>query len=261
MCDPLTIAGVALTAGATAAQSMATSKIQHARNDALAAERIRQRGFDKEADALNARSLDRYKDFGGQQDQRGDQLGDYFANQKIEQAGANQTAADQLAATALPTSSSGLVVAEEAKQRQKASDFAETQGQALGNLRSFGDLMGDIGRKQGLDATLLNQIGGFKKGSSNVLAHELEAAQSAGAGWNTAGQIMGALGTVGTAAGLGGGWNSLSSMFGAPAGTVVSGAGIVPAAGGATYYGNPAAAARAFDLASVPGYSAYSLYR
>lgn len=44
MCDPITIAGIALTAGSTIANTIAANRVQRARDDALAAERIRQRG-------------------------------------------------------------------------------------------------------------------------------------------------------------------------------------------------------------------------
>lgn len=212
MCDPLTIAGIALTAGSTVANSMAASKVTQARNDALAAERVRQRGYDAEAAALNTQSQDRYKDFGGQQEAKAQDLGDYFAGQKI----ANQSAAnEQAAGAAMPTSASNLAVQEEAKQRAKASAFTDAQGQSLGQLRSFGDLLGGIGREQAQDASLIGQIGGFKKGSSAVTPYELEAANQKGNGLKLFGDVLNLGGSLATAAGLSG--KSLGNLFGGAA--------------------------------------------
>lgn len=199
MCDPLTIAGIALTAGSTVANTIGQNQVANARNDALEAERIRQNAFDQEAQALNAQSQDRYQDFGDQQDQKSQELGDYFAGQQIE----NQAAAgEQAAASAVPTSSSNITVREEAKQRGAASQFTDQQGRALGELRAFGDLLGGIGREQARDASLIGQIGGFKQGSSAVLPYELDAAASAGQGAKTFGDILGLAGTAATGYGV-----------------------------------------------------------
>lgn len=221
MCDPITIAGVALTAGSVAANSYAQSQVQKARDDALAAERIRQRGYDRETDALNAQSRKRYDNFGDQQGDRGAALGDYFQEQKAATGTANEQAAAEMAASQLPTSSSNITVANEAKERGQATDYTNAQGQALGNLRAFGDLMGDIGRSQARDASLIGQINGFKQGSSAVLPYELEAANSKGSGAKLFGDLLGLGGSVGISAGLGG-------ALKVPTGTTVSGVGIVP---------------------------------
>lgn len=237
MCDPVTIAGIALTAGSTVANSMAAGKAQSARNDALAAERIRQRGYDRETSALNTQSQDRYQDFGGKQDERAAELGGYFAGQNIAQGSANEAANAEMAASTMPASSSNLVVAEENKQRQQASDFTDAQGMALGNLRAFGDLMGETSRGQARDASLIGQIGGFKRGSSGVLPYELEAASQQGSGLKTFGDLLGLAGGVTTAAGLGGGASKLSGLFDPT--VVASGSGYLPVGGPASYVKSP----------------------
>lgn len=169
----------------------------------MAAERIRQSGLDQEAAALNTRSQDRYKDFDGQREQREAKLADYYKGQEV---------AEPDASAALPASASNITVKEEAKQRGKATDFTDRTGAALGDLRSFGDLLGTTSRLQGRDATQVGQIGGFKRGSSNVLAYELEAANSKGGGLKTIADIAGGLGKVGISAGLSG-----SNFLGSPA--------------------------------------------
>ena len=239
MCDPLTISGIALTVGSTALNSMAQSKVQRARDDALAAERIRQTGFDQEAQALNLQSQDRYQDVQGQQEQRSDKLGDYFTDQQITQGTANAQAAQEMANSTLPASGSNITVSNEAKKRAEARAFTDAQGSALGELRSFGDLLGEIGRGQSRDASQIGQIGGFKRGSSGVLPYELDAASSAGDSLKGFGDLLALGGSVATAAGLGG---AKLPGFGTPA---------LPNAS--------VAAARAADRASVPGYS-YNLY-
>lgn len=200
MCDPLTIAGIALTAGSTVANAAAAGRVAKARDNALAAERMRQNKLDREADAVNLQSQDRYQNFEGQQAQEATKLGDYFSG---------QTTAEPTAGEALPTATSNITVQEEEKQRAKAREFTDQTGQALGNLRSFGDLLGTIGRAQARDAGLISQIGGFKAGSSNVLPLELDEASQKGNGLKLLGDILGGMGSVATGAGLSGG-----SIFG-----------------------------------------------
>lgn len=193
MCDPATIAGVALSAASAAANAAAQAKVQRARDDAMAAERIRQKGLDQEADALNLKSQDNYQNFEGKQEETAGKLADYFTGQQV---------AEPTPEAALPTTSSNITVAEEAKQRGKAKEFTDKTGTALGSLRSFGDLLGANSRLQARNAMEVGQIGGYKRGSSNVLSYELDAANSKGAGLRTFGDILGGLGGIATNAGL-----------------------------------------------------------
>lgn len=202
MCDPLTIAGIALTAGSEVANGIGASKAQHARDDALAAERIRQRGLDREAANVNAKSQDRYLDFGGQQGQKASDLGQYFTDQKIDNANDNAAVTNEMT---MPQSGSNVVTREIDKQKAKADAYGNQQGEALGQLRSFGDLLGGIGREQARDAGTIGQIGGFKAGSENVLPLELDAASHAGDGLKTFGDILNLGGSLALGKGLSGG--------------------------------------------------------
>jgi len=195
MCDPLTIAGAVLTIGSTAANYMANSQVERARNDALAAERIRQNTLDKEADALNLNSREQYQDFDTQQTDRATQIGDFVAEQKMDVPEPG---------SAMPSSSSKIIVNEENKKRGQARDFTNQQAVALGNLRSFGDLLGDMGRNHARNAMEIGQIGGFKRGSSGVLPLELDEASQKGSGLRLFGDILGGLGGLGVSAGLSG---------------------------------------------------------
>lgn len=202
MCDPITIAGIALTAGSTLANSIAQRKVQKARDDVLAAERIRQNGLQHEADALNTQSQDRYQDFSGQQGEKASELGQYFTDQKIENANDNAAATQEMT---VPQSGSNITVREEQKQRGKADAYGQQQGEALGELRSFGDLLGGIGRQQSRDAGQIGQIGGFMRGSSSVVPYELDTANHAGDGMKLFGDLLGLGGSIGLAKGLGSG--------------------------------------------------------
>ncbi|MBZ9706061.1 hypothetical protein LB543_04920 [Mesorhizobium sp. ESP7-2] len=180
----------------------------------MAAERIRQNGLEQEANALNTQSQDRYQDFSGQQDAKATELGKYFADQKIEDGNANAAATQELN---VPQSSSNVVTREEQKQRGKADAYGQQQGEALGNLRSFGDLLGGIGRQQARDAGQIGQIGGFERGSSAVVPYELDSANNAGNGLKLFGDILGLGGTVALGKGLSAGADPLKVFPKAPA--------------------------------------------
>jgi hypothetical protein len=237
MCDPLTIAGVALSAISTGLNYAAQAKVQRARDDAMAAERVRQNSLDREAQALNLTSQNRFQDFGGQQDQRATQLSDFFTDQQVAEPGP---------AEALPASSSNITVREENKQRDKAKEFTDRTGNALGELRSFGDLLGEVSRLQGRDATQVGQIGGFKRGSSGVLGYELDDANRAGDGMKLFADLAGGAGGLATSAGLSG-----TSLFG--------GSNVSPTVKPSNYGPSGSMAlGRALDRVSVPGYAGYA---
>jgi hypothetical protein len=200
MCDPLTIAGVAATAGSMVMNQVAQGKVTKARNGAMEAERIRQKGFDQETDALNLASRERYSDFGEGMEAKATSLGDYFKdqNQAIPQEEGAPT-------ETMPSGSSNIVVQEQKKQNAKAKNFADQQGEALGDLRSFGDYLGGISREQSRDAGQIGTIGGFKRGSQAVLPYELEAANGKGDGLKLFGDLLAAGGSIATSAGLSGG--------------------------------------------------------
>lgn len=196
------------TVGSTVANSMAAARQAKARDNALAAERIRQRGLDQEAQALNARAQDRFEGFEGKQGETATKLGDYLATADVQPDVANAQAA-----SAMPTTQNNIVTREMAKKAGDAKRFTDRQAESLGNLRSFGDLLGDTSRMQGRDASLIGQIGGFKRGSSNVLPLELEAAMQKGGGLRLLGDILGGLGSIGMTSALTGG-GGLAGLFG-----------------------------------------------
>jgi hypothetical protein len=204
MCDPLTIAGMALSAGSTVANSMAANKVAKERSRVMQAERERQAKLDTEAQALNATSQDRYQGFGSDMDARGQELGNFF-NEPMP-------ASDPTGAPTevMPTSDSNITVQETAKQQGNSAKYTGQQAKALGNLRSFGDYLGGVSRLQARDAGTIGQIGGYKKGSSGVVPFELDAAGHKGDKLKMFGDILQFAGSAAMGKGLQGDWGPVA---------------------------------------------------
>lgn len=235
MCDPLTLAGIALTVGSTGLNYAASQRVAAARDDATLAESLRQKKLDREATNVNQSTRKEYKRFEKDARQRSDELSDYFTDQEAQAPKEAQ----------LPTSASNVTVQEEAKQRAASKDFTNKTGEALGELRSFGDLLGDKSIMQAQDATRVGQLGGFKTASSNVLGYELEDANHEGDGLKLFADLASGLGGLTMARGL--------SMPGvAPVKPFVANTTLGDLLGQQSNM----AAARMADLRSVPGYAA-----
>lgn len=193
MCDPasaLLATTIAASAGSAGANHMSQNSINDARNSVLMAENARQSALDDEAFKLVENTQDSYRNFGEQQAQKAQNIGDFLGDLN-----------KQAPASIVPASTSNITVKEEAKQSDKAQAEISRNAQALGNLRSFGDVLGDLNVGQARNASLIGQLGGFKAGSSNVVPLELETANQAGDGWGTFADILqGVSDTAGTAA-------------------------------------------------------------
>jgi hypothetical protein len=197
MCDPLTIAGIAMTAGSTVANTMASNRVAKARSQALSAERTRQTALDQEAQARNVISQDRFGPaYEAGREKTAAKLGDVLAKQSIA------TDSASMGGVEAPPSTSDVTVQETAKQQAGARAYGQKQGQALGNLRSFGDYLGDTSRLQGRDAGLVGQIGKFKEGSSSVVPYELDAASHKGDSLKMFGDLLNFGGSLAMGKGL-----------------------------------------------------------
>lgn len=182
---PLLPIALALTAGGIGARYMGAQQAQDATNDALAAERIRQEGFDQEARKINTRGRERYQDIAPQREAKASELADLFLG-----------GADDAPSFGPPPSADSITVRKETDAKAKARDYTDRQGRARADMLSFGDLFGDIGVEQARDMTELNGIMGMRRGSQGVLPLELDAAAQEGGGWRLAGDIMSGLGSV-----------------------------------------------------------------
>lgn len=199
MVAPLLIgAGVAGSLGSSFLNSRANSRANAARNAAISAERERQAALDAEADNINTGARERYVGFGDKMDERAASLGDMFK-------GASAPVTEGV----MPGPQSKLVSDVLAERMAVAKAYGDQQSEALGSLRSFSDLLGDVNRQQARDGGYIDQIGGFKRGSAQVNALELNAAAQAGDKYKFWGDVLGGASKVALMAGLGG--------FGAPA--------------------------------------------
>lgn len=211
MCDPLTIAGAALSAGGIAANSIGQSQVAAASNRAAAAESARQANLRQEAAAVQAHSNSLYEGFAGKQADRAGTLATALNAVRLPAQGSPSTTIE-----AAPTGSN-ITTQGEASQRSRADAYGAQQAGALADMRSFGDLLGTTALAQGRDAGQIGQIGNFMKGSASVLPMELNAASHAGDTFKTLGGLADGLGKVGIAAGING--STLGGLFGGAAST------------------------------------------
>lgn len=201
MCDPITIAGIALSGAGMAANSIGAGRVADATAGALRDSLQRQQNFDREAAGVNARSLGLYNDFQGQQDAKAASLADAFgkAVAPVATSGTNAPAATSANTRDAEAAARGLVQA-----------FSNNQATTSAKARSFGDVLHDDTLAQGRDAIQLGQIADFKRGDTGVLGLKLNAASHAGDPWNLAAQLAGGVGNVGIQAGLTGAAKKLS---------------------------------------------------
>lgn len=223
--------------GSAGANYIGNQQAENARSDRLAAERIRQKQLDAEADAANTKSRDRYKDFKGQQEDRKLDLQDMYRSTEAALPIAPQTAVPQSDNITISTRAAG--------DRADAKAFTDQRADALAEFRSFGDLLGGIGRSQARDAQDINMLSGFKRGSQSVLPLELDAASQKGGGWRFLGDILnlGSAATMGPALGgtaMPGSGGLLAGLFGGS--KPLNAANVVTnnAKAGATFGGSPA---------------------
>lgn len=193
MCDPVTIAGMALTGASIAANSSAQGDVNRARDRAITGERGNQASLDEEIASLNAGSQDRYTDFGAKEDAKTGSLADFFGG--LSEPGH--------AASVMPASHSTVTNEAIDKEMAAASAYGTQQDQSLAKLRSFGDVLGDIGRDQARDATQIGELGSFKRGSAGVNSLELNAANEAGGKKRLLGDVLALVGSTALKAGIG----------------------------------------------------------
>lgn len=195
MCEPLMIAGAVAMAGSQLANMQAQRRVDKARRGAQEAESIRQQQLDRESQALNTQSQDRYQDYEGQQDDKTAEIAQFYGDKRMPED----------APSAIPSSGGNVTVAREsAKQQGKARAYGDQQNEALAGLRAFGDLLGGIARDQSRDAGQIGLINSFKQGSAAVLPYELEAANAKGNSLRTLGSLLQGVGAGAFGAGQGG---------------------------------------------------------
>lgn len=186
---PLTLLSLALTAGGAVANNAAANQAAKARSAALDAERTRQQGYEKRQQALAKQGQDEMAEFTPDQEERRLELADYYAEPVTSDA--NVTAG-----MVAPEGTSSITVREMANQSANASQRANENAQNLASMRSFGDLLGDRMRGISQNSGQIDQLTGFRRGSQDANALEVDAAMQQGAGKRMLGDILGGLGAV-----------------------------------------------------------------
>jgi hypothetical protein len=196
--DPLTLA---LAAGGSLGSmffnSQAQSQVDAARNAVIQQDRAQQAALDSQAKVITDQSLGRFNNFGTQMTADAAKLSDFYNTPVTTPTTPNTIAA-------LPASTNDVVNREIANKSGIASAFGTQQGNALGTLHSFGDLMGNISRGQAHDTQAVGQLGNFKAGDTAVTQILLDNANRAGNTDAAIGNILGGLGKVGATAAFSG---------------------------------------------------------
>lgn len=196
---PLPLLALALTAGGTVAHASADNQSARARSAALDAERTRQRGMEQRQQNLAQGSQDEMARFTEDQDQRKMDLTQFY---EAPLAGDANVTAGMIA----PEGTSSITTRELQTQSGNASQRASENAANLASMRSFGDLLGDRMRGMGRASGEIDQLTGFRRGSSDANAFELDAASMQGGNKRLLGDLLKGSGAV-----LGG----YSSMAGA----------------------------------------------
>jgi len=205
MCDPLTIAGAALTLGSTFLSSRAAKQQADARNKASQAELARQEGFKKQAaDAFNA-SVGQFSR--GAQDKQIQVIQDE-RNQGFQDVLDNA----DFGVSDLPLSESAPKIVGSSAATQLSDTLAKgrERARALANLGAFSESNFLNNIALGRTDQDLARFGSFSAGSQNLLPGELDVANRQGSGLAAGADILGALGTVASTAGAFG-YNPFSS--------------------------------------------------
>lgn len=189
MCDPMTLTGLALSAGSSVMNNMAANDAAKARSSALNAERLRQRGMEQKQTALADESQGQLQNFGEDQGQRVSDLAGYFKEPIASDANAE-------AGMIAPEGTSSITVREMANQSGKATDKANASAENLASLRSFGDLLGDKMRGVQRNSGAIDQMTGMRRGSTDALSFELDAAAQKGAGKRMFADLLGGAGSL-----------------------------------------------------------------
>lgn len=209
MCDPLSLTALGLSVGGSVVNGMAANDAAKARSSVLDAERTRQRGLEQRQSALSDQSQTDMAAFTGDQTQRTADLTSYFQQPIAGDANAQS-------GMVAPEGTSSITVRELGKQSQGATDKANQNGANLAAVRSFGDVLGDKMRGVQRNSGQIDQMTGFRRGSTDALAYELDAAAQQGAGKRMLGDVLtGAGSALGGYAGMAGaGGQGLSTFLG-----------------------------------------------
>jgi hypothetical protein len=196
--DPITLSlliGGASTLGGMFFNGQAQDDVNSARNGVVQQSRGDQAALDAEAKGVTDQSLGRFKNFGQTQSADASRLADFYKTPAAPPSSPYNVAA-------LPPSTNDIVNREIATKKGVADAYVNHQADTLGNLRSFGDVMGNISRGQAADTQHIGQIGSFKAGDTGVTNIALDNANRAGNTNAMLGNLFTGAGKVALTAGL-----------------------------------------------------------
>lgn len=200
---PLPLLPFLLGFGSTLANSVGTRQRDNSIAQTMNAERMRQKKFDDDAFAANARAKSRYEDTTGGAADRATELSDLYTGAVVDQP--------TKAIAALPQSDSNIVLSSDAAGADRSAAEATDEAGRRAKFKSFGDYFGDVSRGVARDAGEVGMLSSFKRGSQAVLPSELEVAQQKGTKWMMLGDLLNA------GAGLAGG-GGLKGLLGSGGG-------------------------------------------
>lgn len=201
MCfPPAIIAGAALALGGMGMQYVGQRKADKAQSRTFTREQARQKQFQGEQNARFEDSLNSSRELTDP-----NAVADAVAARAASYAEAAKSAAPA-AEGYLPGSSSAPSIVATAAQEAGAKADANTAslGQALAQLGGFGDQLQKTNIQIGRDSQTIDQIGGFKRGSMDVLQSELDAAKQKGQTLRTLGGLAQSIGQMALSGGMGG---------------------------------------------------------
>ena len=198
LCDPISIAGIALTVGSTFLSQRAAQKVGNARNRANSEEAFRQEGFRRQqAGAFE----DTSSGFNRKDQDDGIDTAALAREESFTDNLASFNPGD------IPTAGSAPRIVQEnlAKELNRSLGEGKSFAQRLARLGAAGENQFGNQLTLGRGAQEQARLGSFSAGSSRILPLEFHAANQQGAGLRTAADITGALGSVANLAGATGG--------------------------------------------------------
>ncbi|MBL26156.1 MAG: hypothetical protein CMM50_01200 [Rhodospirillaceae bacterium] len=179
MCDPISIGSALLTVAGSAAQAAGARKAEKARDQAIAAERMRQDEFGRQSEIQFGDALEEHT-----RDRQDEKMGD--AMQRRQQAFERVNARRPSAERTPGSSRAPAVIQSEAKsQNARADRRSGAEASAQASLGSWADLLLSGAQARQRAGDQVNAINSFRRGSLDVLPLEVQAAGRRGRGlWN-----------------------------------------------------------------------------
>ena len=182
---------------ALAAASMAANQQSQKKKDkaASSAQRRNMEANKREADQNEARAAATkalYEDSSGQIESKGQELGDIFKQAQRYEADvggqANTAATANNKSTDAVINSGGSSYSD--RRQQGAKRYSQQMADAMGNMRSVGQVMGAQGRQAQINQNDIRKGNMNMRGNNNILQADLMAAQDKGKGWGTAADLL-----------------------------------------------------------------------